>query len=434
MSGSTQSFLKKYWLLLVFVVLKMVAQYLVVNPVYELQRDEYLYLDQANHLAMGYASVPPLTSWISLIIQALGNGIFWVRFFPALSGAATMVMVWLTINELGGTIRAQVLAGCALLFSALLRLNILFQPNSFDILAWTTIFYFLIKYIHTLQNRWLFWFAVAVGVGFLNKYNVVFLVAGLLPAMVISSYRKLFVNRYFYYAIALALLIILPNLIWQVQHNYPVVHHMKELNDHILANGDRKAFLFTQLLFFIGSDPVILAAFVAFAVYKPFRQYRIIGCTYLFTMLIFTWLRAKDYYAFGLYPVLLAFGPVYIERICATGWKRYIVPALVALNLILFFPLVQAVFPVLAPGDIEKKGEKFKALGLLRWEDGKDHPIPEDFADMLGWKEMADKTLAVYKQLPDSEKTRTLVLTDNYGEAGAINYFNRGQMPPGAPG
>ena len=110
MPASTRLFLKNYWLLLIFVLMKIVAQYLVVNPVYELQRDEYLYLDQANHLALGYASVPPLTSWFSLIIQALGNGIFWVRFFPALFGAATMVVVWHTIKELGGTIRAQVLA------------------------------------------------------------------------------------------------------------------------------------------------------------------------------------------------------------------------------------------------------------------------------------------------------------------------------------
>ena len=60
---------------------------------------------------------------------------------------------------------------------------------------------------------------------------------------------------------------------------------------------------------------------------------------------------------------------------------------------------------------------------MLRWEDGKDHLLPQDFADMLGWKELALKVDSIYSKIQNKEKT--LILCDNYGQAGAINYYTR---------
>lgn len=70
-----------------------------------------------------------------------------------------------------------------------------------------------------------------------------------------------------------------------------------------------------------------------------------------------------------------------------------------------------------------KNPEAYKKFGLLRWEDGKDHPLPQDFADMLGWKELAQKVDKEYSRL--SKSGNTLVLCDNYGQAGAINYYSK---------
>ncbi|MBO9683803.1 MAG: glycosyltransferase family 39 protein, partial [Flavisolibacter sp.] len=100
---------KKNFILLGFILLKFLLQYALINPYYDLHRDEYLHLDQANHLAWGYLSVPPVTSWIAWIIQLLGNSIFWVKFFPALFGALTVLVVWKTIEELKGNLFALVL-------------------------------------------------------------------------------------------------------------------------------------------------------------------------------------------------------------------------------------------------------------------------------------------------------------------------------------
>ncbi len=122
-----------------FIVAKFLLQYALISPAYDLQRDEYLHLDQANHLAWGYISVPPLTSWIAYIIKLLGN-IFWVKFFPALFGALTLLIVWKTIETLKGGLFALVAGSLAVLVSVILRINILFQPNSSDIFFWNLCF------------------------------------------------------------------------------------------------------------------------------------------------------------------------------------------------------------------------------------------------------------------------------------------------------
>ena len=61
--------------------------------------------------------------------------------------------------------------------------------------------------------------------------------------------------------------------------------------------------------------------------------------------------------------------------------------------------------------------------GALKWEDLKNHPLPQDFADMLGWKEMTQKMAKAYNSLDSNEKAHTFLFCDNYGEAGAVNYY-----------
>jgi 4-amino-4-deoxy-L-arabinose transferase-like glycosyltransferase len=93
------------------------------------------------------------TSWTSYIIQLLGNSIFWIKFFPALYGALTIFIVWKAIEELNGNLFALVLGATCVLFSALLRLNTLYQPNSFDVLSWTVLYFILLKYIKTDDSK-----------------------------------------------------------------------------------------------------------------------------------------------------------------------------------------------------------------------------------------------------------------------------------------
>ena len=413
---------KKTILLTIFIILKFVLQFVLISPEYELQRDEFLHLDQAHHLAWGYTSIPPVTSWISTIILLLGNSIFWIRFFPALFGALTIVVVWKAIEVLKGNLFALVLGATCVLFSVLLRLNILFQPNSLDVLCWTSFYFILIKYATTENSKWFYWGMAVLAFGFLNKYNIIFLLMGILPALLLTR-PSIFRNRHFYISIILFLLLISPNLLWQHSNKFPVYHHMQELAKTQLINVNRLDFLKDQLLCFAGSLLVIVASIYALLIYEPFRKYRFFFYSFGFTLIIFTYLKAKSYYAIGLYPIYIAFGAVYLESILKTGWKKYLQPIFILLPVLFFIPMYLIMFPNKSPNYIIQHAGLYKKYGLLRWEDGKDHPLPQDYADMLGWKELAFKVDLIYKTLPASEAAQTLILCDNYGQAGAINYY-----------
>lgn len=414
---------KKQAILFCFVIAKFLLQYTLISPEYELQRDEFLHLDQAHHLAWGYLSVPPVTSWISSIIYFFGNTVFWIRFFPALFGALTIIVVWKAIQELNGSLFALILGATAILFSALLRLNILYQPNSLDVLCWTSFYFIFIKYINSEKPRWLLIAAFIFAFGFLNKYNIVFLLIGLFPAILLTEHRRIFLRREFYVSLLLGALLISPNILWQYTHNFPVFHHLKELTETQLVNVSRWDFLKDQLLFFIGSLFVIIAALYALLFYAPLKKYRFFFWSFCLTLLIFNYLRAKGYYAIGLYPIYISFGSVYLDKILITSGKRYLQVIAILTPIILFIPMYSLVFPNKNPHYILKNADSYKALGLLRWEDGKDHSLPQDFADMLGWKELAQKVEAAYSKLPNQDQT--LILCDNYGQAGAINYYAR---------
>ncbi|WP_368340454.1 glycosyltransferase family 39 protein [Parabacteroides goldsteinii] len=409
-----------------FILVKFILQYRMIASDYDLQRDEYLHLDQAHHLAWGFTSIPPVTSWFSWIILQLGNGEFWVKFFPALFGALTILLVWKSIESLKGGLFACILGTLAMLMSVNMRINTLYQPNSLDILCWTFVFYCVVRFIQSEKDKWLYWLAAGFAFGFLNKYNIGFLLVGLLPAVLLTEYRSLFRNRSFYRAMGIAFLLILPNLIWQVQNGLPVATHMQELSLQQLVNNSRIVFIKEQFLIFLPSFFLFIAVIVAFFLYKPFRPYRVIAFTYLFTISIFIYLRGKAYYAQGLYPILVAFGAVYLESLTVKGWTRSLRLVMPLFILATGIPFLMLINPVFSPDEMQTNQhirEIYQKSGQLRWEDGKEHLLPQDYADMIGWREMARMVDNVRLKLSSEEWEQTLVICDNYGQAGAVNYY-----------
>ena len=123
----------------------------------------------------------------------------------------------------------------------------------------------------------------------------------------------------------------------------------------------------------------------------------------------------------GLYPIYIAFGAVYLETILISDWKKYLRPIAIIIPVLCFIPMYKIMFPNKSPNYIINHSEIYKKYGLLRWEDGNDHTLPQDYADMLGWKELAHKIDSIYTTMSAGEQT--LILCDNYGQAGAINYY-----------
>ena len=418
--------IQSFGLLLLFLVLfKFAISFVLVHPAYQLQRDEYLYLDEGNHLAWGFLEVPPSLALQAWITKLTGNSWIMIRFWPALFGALTMWVIGLNVKRLSGGLFALALAGIGFLASAYLRINILFQPNALEVLYWSVYLYLLVCYGQKPKANYLYALGLFVGLGLLNKYSVVFFVAGAFPALWLTPQRKMLWQREFYLSMGIALVIVLPNLIWQLNHNIPFWQHMQELKEKQLDLVQPVDFLLDQLMMnfagvFIWMSGLAALFFAAWA-----RPYRVIGWIYLFVISLFLMLHGKSYYVLGLYPILLAFGGVTWEKLLSTGWRFYVRPVLLLFPLILVAPVVPLLVPVLSPEATARYCQKFKATGILRWEDGQDHTLPQDYADMLGWKEIAGLVRQAYASLPASERAQTNIWCDNYGQAGAVNFYNQ---------
>lgn len=414
--------------------------YFLISTIYDLQRDEYLYLNQGQHLAWGYLEVPPLIAAQGWVTLALGGAEGWVKFWPFLWGAATVYLLGRLAQRLGGGWFAVSLACTCYLGTAFARLNLLFQPNSFEVFGFVCCLYWLVCFFQEAQPRYLYLLGLGLGLSLLNKYTTLFFIAALGGALLLTPARRLLLNRHFWGAAGLALLLWLPNLLWQIQHGIPFLHHMALLKESQLVHVEAADFWKAQLLMCLPATWVWVPGLLALLVGRAFRPYRAVGWVAVLGVGLLAALHGKDYYALGYYPALFAFGAVWWEmRLQRVGqqrvesvprWKTALqsVLTLVPLAFLAFFyPLI---YPVKSPATMAALRPRYAPLGVYRWEDGQDHALPQDYADMLGWREMADKTWAAYQSLPDSVRSRTLIHCANYGQASAINYYNRSRALP----
>ncbi|MBJ6111386.1 glycosyltransferase family 39 protein [Hymenobacter sp. BT523] len=418
---------------LAFALVKFVSGYFLLSPQYDLQRDEYLYLNQGRHLAWGYLEVPPLIAAQGWATLALGGGEGWVHFWPFWWGAATVYLVVRLAGRLGGGWFAQALAGACYLGTAFARLNLLFQPNSFEVFGFVLALYALVGYLQQQQRpRYLYLLGAALGLGLLNKYTTLFFIAALGGALLLTPARRMLLNRHFWGAAGLGLLLWLPNAVWQVQHGVPFLHHMALLKSSQLVHVEPADFWKAQLLMNLPAVWVWAPGLLALLLGRAFRPYRAVGWVAVLGVGLLAVLHGKDYYALGYYPVLFAFGAVWWEAwLRRFRWKAALQPALVLVPLVFLVFFAPFLFPVRGPAEMAALSPTYAKLGLYRWEDGEDHALPQDYADMRGWRELAANTWAAYQSLPAEARAHTLIHCANYGQASAINYFNRGRaLPP----
>lgn len=409
------------YLLLFFVLLKVLLHLFTANTL-GFHRDEFLYLELGRHLDWGFWSNPPLIGVISWCSQTfLGESLLATRVPSALAGGGLVLLSGLMVREWGGGRFAQVLCGATMLFSiAWLRTNSMLQPVPFDVLSWAWLSFLLVKWLKTEDPRWWWWIGAAVGIGFLNKYSLVFWVAALLPALLLSQRRKVLLTPAPWLGAGLAALIILPNLIWQWHYNFPVVQHMAELARNQLDHVEPGNFLKDQLLMQgLGGMLVWLAGLVFLLRSRDMQPYRLVGYFSVAVVLIFLAFNGKSYYTLGIYPALIAAGAVYWERIVQRPFLRTALVAGVVLLGIPFFPIG---IPIWSAEHLSAYTQRMNASGVevSRWEDGELHALPQDFADMLGWSELA---AVVDSAVGMAGLNNCIIYGENYGQAGAVSHL-----------
>jgi hypothetical protein len=205
------------------------------------------------------------------------------------------------------------------------------------------------------------------------------------------------------------------------------MHHMDLLTNQQLKYNSRTEFLSNQLLIALPSFFIWLGGLWYIMMKKEGRKYMAIAFIYFGIIAILLYFNGKGYYAAAIYPTLIAFGGIWFSKLVSGKWfvwLRWVTPSFMIFFTGLILPLV---LPLMSP---EKLAAFYRSIhvdkgSVLRWEDHQQHALPQDFADMLGWKEMAEKTAKVYHSLPDSVKQQTMVYGDNYGEAGALSFYRK---------
>ena len=243
-------------LAVIFLALVNIMIHLLVVNNLEYHRDELLYFSLGLHPATGYASVPPLIGWIAWFMENIfGVSVFAVRLFPALLSGIMVLLTASIARELGGSEYASFLSALGLSVSIFFMRSFgLFHPVHIEIFLWTLCIFIIIKYINTSGDKYLIYFGIAAGLALLNKYLVGLLFAGLLLVVPFTDHRTIFRKSKFWIAMGVALVIFLPNLIWQASHGFPVFHHINQLYDNQLVHMSTTLFLSEQLLMpFAGS-------------------------------------------------------------------------------------------------------------------------------------------------------------------------------------
>jgi 4-amino-4-deoxy-L-arabinose transferase-like glycosyltransferase len=401
------------------------------NTIYELHRDAFMYIDLGNHLAWGYHSVPPsIAVFANLSRFLMGDNTFAIRFFPAIIGVLSMLLIGIMVREAGGGNRAQFFALLAFLLApAFLRSNSLFQPVSFDQFYWLLLAFLLFRLIRTGRKHYWYLIGFVAGLAFLNKYAVVFCLAGILVGVLSTPLKKWLGTPHPWIAAGIALLIAFPNLLWQYRNNWPVVNHMQELARTQLVNVRIGVFLLDQVMMFMPVVFVWILGLVQVAFLREGRPYRAFAWIYLTVILLLILLRGKSYYTIGAYSVLFVFGGLFIEARLKgkLAWIRYVFILHAVIATALSVPLS---LPVLKPEAFIKFYRGTPMEHSQRWEDGQYYDLPQDYADMIGWRELAGIVGRTYDSLSPGERSRCVIFSNNYGEAGAVNFYG---TPYGLP-
>jgi 4-amino-4-deoxy-L-arabinose transferase-like glycosyltransferase len=399
------------------------ALHFYANGEYGYHRDELYFLICGQRPDWGYVDQPPLVPLLASLTHVLfPDSLTMFRLIPALAHAGTVALTVETARKLGGGTWAQLLAGMtAFLCPLLLAFGTIFYTDSLQPIAWLFCAYALIGIVRDGDERWWLPMGLVIGLALMAKYTIAFWVAALLIGLLLTSSRFRLARPTPYIAAAVAALIVLPNLLWQWAHGWPFLEFAVAV-----AGGKNVAYApWTFVLIQLRdlnpvTAPIWLAGLGAFAFWRRFADLRLIAIAYLLLLVAMIALHAKSYYQSGAYPVLFAGGAVALEAWLASRRLRAVLLAGVVLFSLPILPFVVPLFPIerfaayqgflgIAPAGTDKK------LAFGR--------VPQLYAEMFGWRELAALVGRAYQSLPPQERADAVFFANNYGEAAAVDFF-----------
>lgn len=403
--------------ILILIVLARILLQIPTNGQYGFHQDELVTLDlAARHLAWGYVAWPPVTPLLARVALTLFSlSVIGLRSFAVLAEGIVMLLTGLVIRDLGGGRWAQILGVVAVATTPISIIQGgLFQYETFDYLCWVLLSFTVVRMLKTENPRWWLATGAAIGLGMMTKYTIAFFVAGLIVGVLATRNRRYLRSRWFWGGALLALVIWLPNLIWEFQNHWGSLYFLASIHTRDVQSGEARSFLIDQILFNLNPVTLLLviAGLYTFLIAKAGERNRMLGWMFVVSFLLLLVAQGNGYYIASAYPMLAAGGAVWWEqrlarminprRARAWRWATWsFLSAFAALFIATELPV--------AP------------LGSAWWDEvSRSNP---QLTSEVGWPQLAQQVAKAYDSLPANEKPSAAILAASSGEVGSIDLF-----------
>ncbi len=410
------------------------ALHALANGHYGFFRDELYFIVCGQRPDWGYVDQPPLVPLLASWWHALSGDSVWVfRVLPALVMTASVALTAELARLVGGGRFAQWLAGsCVLLGPIFLVQGVLFGTDLFQSLTWLGLGWALVRLEQTADERWWLAFGAIAGFSLDTKYLIAFYLIALAVGLLATPQRRSLLRPWVYLGALLAAVMILPNVLWQHAHGWPFIELGRAASSGKNIEMSPIAF-FGQQAILIGPWAAIvwLCGLWACAVRPKLAVARAFPIAWLVLFLLFDATHGKAYYLSALYPTLLVFGSVQLEQWLKNSTVRRAALASVVVSGAVAAPLALPILPV----EVFLRYQHAIGFTPSTGEHQRLRTLPQYYADMFGWREMAEQVAAVYWSLPPQDRERAVFFGNNYGEAAAIDVFGRRLgLPPAISG
>jgi hypothetical protein len=401
--------------ILLLLALALFLLHMFTNHQYGFHQDEMVVVDNAYNLDWGYVEYPPITPFLTRIsIGIFGLSLVSARIFAALAHSIVMVLAGLMARELGGKRPAQILAAVATATAPVALIQgATVMYVTYDFLWSVLIVYFIIRLLKSEDPRWWLGIGAVIGLGMMTKYTMAMFAAGIVGGVLLTDARRYLKSPWLWGGVGLSLLVFLPNMIWQIQHNFISLDFLQGIHERDVEIGRAEGYILEQFVFCanIAAIPLWIAGLYFYFFRQDGKRYRMLGWMFVVTFLIYLFAQGRSYYQAPAYPMLIAAGTIVwqgrIEKrpgqmahgALWTSWTSLAVGAIFAGILTLpIAPINSPIFNMVAE-------------------------VHDTFTEQIGWHEMIKTVADVYADLPIEEKPQVGILTGENDEAAALNIY-----------
>ncbi len=401
--------------ILVLLALALFLLHMFTNHQYGFHQDEMVVLDNAYNLDWGYVEYPPITPFLTRVsISLFGLSLVSARTFAVLAHSIVLVLAGLMARELGAKRPAQILAAVATATAPVaLVQGATVMYVTYDFLWSVVTAYFIIRLLKSENPRWWLGIGAAIGLGMMTKYTMAFFAAGIVGGVLLTDARRYLKSPWLWGGVGLSLLVFLPNMIWQIQHNFISLDFLQGIHGRDVEIGRAEGYILEQFVFCanLSAIPIWIAGLYFYFFREDGKRYRMLGWMFVITFLMYLLALGRSYYQAPAYPMLIAAGAVvwqgWLEKKSERGARGAARGTWIAIALgsVLAGILTLPIAPINSP--------VFNMVG----------EVHETFTEQIGWDEMVKEVGDIYAALPDEEKARTGIVTGENDEAAALNTF-----------